>query len=116
MLGRSPLNLLQVYSPTTDHSDEDIEEFYEQLEEARRQCKASEITVVMGDFNAKVGNGRSGEVVGDFGLGVRNERGDKLVEWCESRNQVIMNTIFRHHPRFLYTWKSPGDRYRNQID
>ena len=47
---------------------------------------------------------------------VRNERGDKLVEWCESWDQVIMNTYFRHHCRYLYTWRSPGDRYRNQID
>ena len=70
----------------------------------------------MGDLNAKVGGGRSGEAVGNFGLGVRNERGDKWVEWCESWNQVIMNTTFRHHPRFLYTWKITGDRYLNQID
>ena len=111
-----PLNIIQVYAPTSVHSDEVIDEFYEQLEEARRQCKPNEVTVVMGDLNAKVGEGRSGEVVGKFGLGERNERGTKWVEWCESWNQVIMNTTFRHHPRFLYTWKSPGDRYRNQID
>ena len=59
-----PLNIIQVYAPTNDHSDEVIEEFYEQLEEARRQCKPNEVTVVMGDLNAKVGEGRSGEVVG----------------------------------------------------
>ena len=72
--------------------------------------------MVIGDLNAKVGCGRSGEVVGDFGLGARNERGDKWVEWCESWSQIIMNTYFKHHPRHLYTWKSPGDRARNQID
>ena len=64
----------------------------------------------------EVGGGRSGEVVGDFGLGAKNERGDKWVDWCESWGQVIMNTHFRHHPRQLYTWRSPGDRTRNQID
>ena len=46
----------------------------------------------------------------------RNERGHRWVEWCESWGQIIMNTFIRHHPRHLYTWKSPGDRVRNQID
>ena len=55
-------------------------------------------------------------MVGNFGLGERNERGDKWVEWCESWDQVIINTWFRSHARHLYTWKSLGDRARNQID
>ena len=72
--------------------------------------------LVVGDLNAKVGCGSSGEVVGNYGLGQRNERGDRWVEWCESWEQIIMNTFFRHHTRHLYTWKRPGDRVRNQID
>lgn len=71
---------------------------------------------VMGDLNAKIGHGSEGQVVGPFGLGERNERGDKWVEWCEVHNQIIVNSWFRHHPRYLWTWKSPGDLYRNQID
>ena len=116
-IGAKPVNInvIQVYAPTTQHSDDVIDRFYEQVDEARRQCKNGEVTIVMGDLNAKVGRGRSGEVVGNFGLGLRNERGDKWAEWCESWGQVIMNTNFRHHPRHLYTWKSPGDRFRNQI-
>ena len=69
----------------------------------------------MEDLNAKVGEGCSGNVVGHYGLGDRNARGDKWIEWCGSYEQIIMNTYFRHHPRHLYTWKSPGDRTRNQI-
>ena len=110
------LNMIQVYVPTADYSDEDIEAFYEQVDSARSQCKPEEITLVVGDLNAKVFRGRSVEVVGKYGLGQRNERGDRWVEWCESWGQIIMNTFFRHHPRHLYTWKSPGDRVRNQID
>ena len=110
------LNLIQVYAPTTDYSDREVDEFYEQVDSVRRQCKAEELTIVMGDLNAKVGKGRSGTVVGEFGLGERNERGDRWMEWCESWDQVIMNTWFKHHARHLYTWKSPGDRARNQID
>ena len=67
--GPVPLNIIKVYAPTTAHSDELLDEFYEQFEEALRQCKPNEITLVMGYLNDKVGEGRSGEVVGDFGLG-----------------------------------------------
>ena len=70
----------------------------------------------MGDLNAKIGRGREGDLVGDFGLGERNERGNRWMEWCEQWQQVILNTWYRQHPRFLWTWRSPGDRYRNQID
>ena len=63
------LSIIQAYAPTTGHTDDAIDEFYEQLEKARRQCKPGEVTIVMGDMNAKVGDGRSGGVVGAFGLG-----------------------------------------------
>ena len=62
----------------------------------------------MGDLNAKV--------VGRYGLGSRNERGDMWVDWCMTHDQVIMNTWFQHHKTHLYTWKSPGDGMRNQLD
>ena len=109
-------NIIQVYAPTSNSTEEELEEFYQELDKARQQCKPHEVTVIMGDLNAKVGNGREGEIVGDFGLGRRNERGDRWVEWCTEQTQVIMNTWFRKHVRHLYTWKSPGDQYRNQID
>ena len=69
----------------------------------------------MGDLNAKVGeNGR--HQIGKFGFAERNESGDRLAEFCHVNNLVITNTLFDHHERNLYTWISPGDRYRNQID
>jgi len=70
----------------------------------------------MGDMNAKVGNGRHEDIVGQYGLGEKNTRGQKLIDWCTQHQQVITNTWFRHHPRRLWTWRSPGDRNRNQID
>ena len=70
----------------------------------------------MGDFNSKVGSERSGTIVGPFGIGEKNERGDRLIEWCKEQNLTIMNTWFKNHPRRCWTWKSPGDRTRNQID
>ena len=74
--------------------------------------------IVMGDLNAKVGTEQDPlrEVVGRYGLGSRNEHGDMWVDWCMTHDQVIMNTWFQHHKRYLYTWKSPGDGVRNQID
>ena len=70
----------------------------------------------MGDLNAKLGNERVEDIVGPFGLGERNERGDRWAEWCIENEQVVLNTWFRQPPRRLYTWMSPGDRVRNQID
>lgn len=110
------LSIIQVYAPTSEHTDEEIEAFYEDLEKARKQCKSQEIILIMGDMNVKVGKGREGNIVGPHGLGTRNVRGERWVEWCQENNQVIMNTWFQHHPRRLYTWVSPGDRSRNQID
>ena len=114
----NPFNtaIIQVYAPTGAHSDQEIEQFYADLDSAMKQVGSQDIRIVMGDLNAKIGQGREGEVVGPWGLGERNERGDRLYEWCQENEQVITNTWFRHHPRLLYTWKSPGDLYRNQID
>ena len=72
----------------------------------------------MGDLNAKVGGEQDPlqEIVGKHGLGERNDRGDLWVDWCAMHEQVIMNTWFQHNPCHLYTWKSPGDGVRNQID
>ena len=76
------LSIIQVYAPTGDHSEEDVELFYEQLDKVRNQCKSGEVTLVMGDLNAKVGEDCSGNVVGHYGRGDRSARGDKWVEWC----------------------------------
>ena len=108
--------IIQVYAPTSDHEEEEVEDFYENVMKAKEQCRPHDITVVMGDFNAKLGRGREGDVVGPFGLGHRNERGDRLMEWCVENEQAVMNTYFRQPPRRTWTWMSPGDQTRNQID
>ena len=111
-----PLVIIQVYAPTTEYSEDCLEEFYKDMREAMDQTKTTDLVIVMGDLNAKVGKGKDGEIVGPYGLGTRNERGDRLIEFCEEYNLSISNTQFQHHPRYLYTWKSPGDVRRNQID
>lgn len=110
------INIIQAYAPTADAEIEKVEEFYESLDRAYKQCKSSEIKIVMGDINAKIGKGRELNIVGEFGIGERNERGELFVEWCIKNEQVVTNTWFKNHPRRIYTWTSPGDRARNQID
>ena len=74
------------------------------------------IKIVMGDLNAKVSRGRCNTAAGPFGLGDSNERGDIWNEWYEENSMTVLNAWFKQHERNLYTWKSPGDLFRNQID
>ena len=113
-----PFNLaiIQAYAPTAEHPDEDIEKFYEDMEKACQQVASTDIMVVMGDMNAKIGRGSVERYVGEFGLGDRNDRGDRLLEFVVEKDLYVANTHFQQPERRLYTWKSPGDIYRNQID
>ncbi|GFR93643.1 craniofacial development protein 2-like [Elysia marginata] len=114
----SPFNLaiLQTYAPTSDYSDEDIDKYYEEVQDVLKEAKSSEVLIVMGDMNAKVGNQKLENIVGQHGLGKINDRGVKLTQFCSEYDLCIINTFFQHPLRRTYTWKSPGDRRRNQID
>ena len=68
------------------------------------------------DWNAKVGNQETPGVTGKFGLGVRNEAGQRLIEFCQENAQVIANNLFPQHKRRLYTWTLPDGQHRNQIE
>ena len=82
----------------------------------KKQCRSNEVLFVMGDLNAKMGSIRRGNIVGAHGLGEMNERGERWIEWCTGNDQVILNTWFKEYPRRKYTWRSPDDKTRNQID
>ena len=110
------VNVIQAYAPTTEATEEEMENFYKALDTTISTCKSQDIRIVMGDLNAKVGCSEEKGVTGKFGLGTKNERGETFIEWCKVNNICIMNTMFQHHKRRLYTWKSPGDNTRNQID
>ena len=71
---------------------------------------------LIGDWNAKVGSQETPGVTSKFGLGIRNEAGQRLIEFCQENALVIANTLFQQHKRRLYTWTSPDDQHRNQID
>ena len=110
------LNIVQVYMPTSSYSDEDVEDVYEQVEEVIERTRRGACQIVMGDWNSQVGEGREGKTVGEFDLGNRNDRGNRLVEFCEAYNLMVANTWFNQHKRRRYTWKMPGDRNRYQLD
>lgn len=108
--------IIQVYMPTGNHSDEEIEQIYEQLDTLIDLVKEKDNLVIMGDFNAVVGEGIEGNMVGKYGLGKRNRRGDRLVQFCSENDLSISNTIFDQPKRRRYTWKMPGDIGRYQLD
>ncbi|XP_030752225.1 uncharacterized protein LOC115879469 [Sitophilus oryzae] len=95
------INLIQIYAPTADKQDEEAEELYGQTQEVLRSLKPHEITIILGDFNAKVGKGRVDDVAGAFGLGERNGRGELLLHFCKEENMVIKNTFYKLHPQRL---------------
>ena len=66
--------------------------------------------------NAKLGSQETSGVTGKFGLGVQNEAGQRLIEFCQENALVIANTLFQQHKRRLYTWASPDGQHQNQID
>jgi hypothetical protein len=106
--------LLQVYMPTTEYEDEAVEEVYEEIEELIKHVKGDE-NLILGDWNAIVGEGKDGRITGNYGLGKRNKRGERLVEFCDKHKLVVANTLFQNHERIRYTWMMPGDRGRHQI-
>ena len=63
------------------------------------------------DWNAKVGDQETPGVKGKFGLGMRNEAGQRLIEICQENTLVIANTLFQQHKRKLYTWTSPDGQH-----
>ena len=75
-----------------------------------------DVLFIIADWNAKVGSQETPGVTGRFGLGVQNEGGQRLIEFCQENALVIANTLFQQHKRRFYTWTSPDGQHRNQID
>src|SRR6476619_53446 len=86
--------IVQVYLPTTDYEDEEVEKLYDQLKEILGKQIGTDSVIVMGDFNTVVGEGKEDRVVEKFGLGKRNDRDERLIEFCYSQHLVITYTWF----------------------
>lgn len=112
------ITVIQVYSPTTSHPAEEVEDFYDLLNDA---CDTHRGTwnIVLGDFNAKIGKRESTDntdILGPHGLGIRNERGKRLIQFAFGQNLSISNTFFYKKPGSRWTWIAPDPRIKNEID
>lgn len=115
---RINLQLIQCYAPTNNTEEETKDIFYNQLQQLLQARKEKDITILMGDMNAKVGNDNSGYqlVMGKHGIGCMNENGERFADTCADYNLVIGGTVFPHKPIHKATWMSPDHTTENQID
>ena len=106
----------QVYALTSNAEEAEVEWVYEDLQDLLEITPQKDVLFIIGDWNAKVRSRETPGVTGRFGLGVQNEAGKRLIEFCQENSLVIANTLFQQHKRRLYTWRSPDGQHRNQID
>ena len=112
----SNITVIQVYAPTSNTEETEVERFYEDLQELLELTPQKDVLFIIGDWNAKVGSQETPGVTGKFGLGIRNEAGQRLIEFCQENALLIANTLVQQHKRRLDTWISPDSQHRNQID
>ena len=101
------ITVIQVFAPTSNAEEAEVERFYEDLQDLLELTPKKDVLFIIGDWNAKVGSQETLGVTGKFGLGVQNEAGQRLIEFCQENAVVIANTFFQQHKRRLYTWTSP---------
>ena len=101
------ITVIQVYAPTSNAEEAEVERFYEDLQDPVELTPKNDVLFIIGDWNAKVGSQETPGVTGKFGLGMQDEAGQRLTEFCQDNALVIANTFFQQHKRRLYTWKSP---------
>ena len=110
------ITVIQVYAPTSNTEVAEVERLYEDLQDLLEPSPQKDVLFIIGDWNAKVGSQETPGVTGKFGLGMRNEAGQSLIEFRQENALVIANTLFQQPKRRLYTWTSPDGHHRNQID
>ena len=95
------ITVIQVCAPTSNAEEVEVEWSYEDLQDLLELTPKRDVLFIIGDWNAKVGNQEIPGVTGKFGLGVQNEAGQTLVEFCQENALVITNTLFQQHKRRL---------------
>ena len=93
------ITVIQVYALTTNAEEAEVEWFYEDLQYLLELTPKKDVLFIIGDWNAKVGSQDTSGVTGKFGLGIRNEAGQRLTEFCQEKALVIANTLFQQHKR-----------------
>ena len=110
------ITVIQVYAPTSNVEKAEVEQFYEELQDLLELAAKKDVLFIIGDWNTKVGSQETPRVTGTFCLGIQNEAGQRIIEFCQENALVIANTLFQQHKRRLYTWTSSDGRHQNQID
>ena len=88
------ITVIQVYAPTSNAEEAEFEWFYEDLQDLLELTSRKDVLFIIGDWNEKVVSQETSRVTGKFGLGVQNEAGQRLTEFCEANTLVIANTVF----------------------
>ena len=105
------ITVTQVYSPIINAEEAEVERFYEDLQDLLKLTPKKDVLFIIGDWNAKVGSQETPGVTGKFGLGIQNEAGQRLIEFCQENALVTANTFLQQHKRRPYTWTSPYGQY-----
>ena len=105
------ITVIQVYAPTSNAEEAEVERFYEDLQDLVELTPKKEVLFIIGDWNAKVGSQETPGVTGKLGLGMQNEAGQRLIEFCQENALVIANTLFQQHKGRLYSWTSPDSQH-----
>ena len=98
-------------SLTSNTEEVKVEWYYEDLQDLLELIPPKDILFIIGDWNAKVESQEIPGVMGKFGLGIQNEAGQRLIEFCQENALVIANTLLQQHKRRLYTWTSLDGQY-----
>ena len=104
------ITVFQVSDQTIDTKEAEADRFYEDLHKFLEVTPKKKVFFIIEDWNAKVGSPDTWST-SKFGLGVQNEAGQRLTEFCQENTLVIANTLFQQHKRQLYTWTSPDGHY-----
>ena len=99
------ITVIQIYALTSNAEEAKFEWFYEDLQDLLKLTPKKVVLFNIGDWNTKVGSQETPGVTGKFGLGIRNEAGQRLIEFCQENALVITNTLFQQHKRRLYAWQ-----------
>ena len=105
------ITVIQAYAPTSNAEEAEVERFYEDLQDLLELTPKKDILFIIGDWNAKGGSQETPGITGKFGLGVKNEAGQRVPEFCKENALVIANTLFQQHKRRFYTWTSPDGQH-----
>ena len=105
------ITVIQDYAPTNNTEEAEVERFYEDLQDLLELTPEKDVLFIIGDWNAEGGSQETPGVTGQFGLGVRNEAGQRLIEFCQENTLVKANTLFQQHKKRLYTWTSPDGQH-----